>query len=89
LQAVPAGFHGLSLPTAKTVILARVASKLSTSRVYQPLILHALKRYFDGPKRFLKQGDVFSVLMNADDVQYSRTSGVASSHEIADAGNHE
>jgi peroxin-6 len=49
------------MPTAQTVTVARVASKLSVNRIYQPLALQALKSYFDGCKRIVRQGDLIAV----------------------------
>lgn len=60
LQACPGGSPP-SIPTAKTVTVARVASRVSTNRIYQNMLLHSLKDYFDHSKRLISQGDLLSV----------------------------
>jgi hypothetical protein len=59
-----------TIPTARSVTIARVASPLSTDRNYQLLLLSALKRHFDGvagARRLVKQGDVISIDVDTDD----------------------
>lgn len=50
-----------SIPTAKTVTVARVASRISTNRIYQQALLQSLKDYFDRSKRLISQGDLLAV----------------------------
>ncbi|KAI0057091.1 AAA-domain-containing protein [Artomyces pyxidatus] len=74
LQASPEGIHGRALPTAKAVTIARVASRLSTNRVYQPLVLQALKSSFEGKRRLVRQGDLLAVKVDVDQLPYMRLS---------------
>lgn len=60
LQACPGG-SSPSIPTAKTVTVARVASRVSTNRIYQQILLQSLKDYFDRSKRLISQGDLLAV----------------------------
>ncbi|KAF8876037.1 AAA-domain-containing protein [Gymnopilus junonius] len=60
------GFLGPTIPTARTVTVARVASPLSTNRQYQPLFINSLKAYFDSGKRLVKQGDLLAVAIDTD-----------------------
>lgn len=60
LQACPGGLPP-SIPTAKTVTVARVASRVSTNRIYQQMLLQSLKDYFDRSKRLISQGDLLAV----------------------------
>ncbi|KAF8270391.1 AAA-domain-containing protein [Lactarius quietus] len=71
LQAAPDGIRSRNLPTAKAVTIARVASRLSTNRIYQPLILQGLKAFFDGKKRLVKQGDLLAVKVDLNQLQES------------------
>jgi peroxin-6 len=55
---------------AKAVTIARVASRLSTNRSYQPLVLQGLKSFFDGKRRLVKQGDLLAVKVDLNQLQY-------------------
>ncbi|KAI0290473.1 P-loop containing nucleoside triphosphate hydrolase protein [Russula brevipes] len=70
LHAAPDGILNRNLPTAKTVTIARVASRLSTNRSYQPLVLQGLKNFLDGKKRLIKQGDLLAVKVDLNELQY-------------------
>ncbi|ETW85568.1 AAA ATPase [Heterobasidion irregulare TC 32-1] len=61
LQATPGGRLQPLIPVAKSITIARIASRVSISRVYQQQVLHALKRYFDGTKRLVKRGDLLAL----------------------------
>ena len=61
------------IPAAKSITIARVASRVSISRAYQQQVLQALKRYFDGTKRLVKRGDLLALQVDANEV-HSRTS---------------
>ncbi|KAH9001680.1 AAA-domain-containing protein [Lactarius akahatsu] len=74
LQAAPDGVRSRNLPTAKAVTIARVASRLSTNRLYQPLVLQGLKNFFDGKKRLVKQGDLLAVEVDLNQLQYLQAS---------------
>jgi peroxin-6 len=72
LRASPFGSRRPTIPTARSVTIARVASPLSTDRGYQSLFLNALKRYFgsnDGPSRLVKQGDIISTNIDTDSLR--------------------
>ncbi|KAI0315544.1 P-loop containing nucleoside triphosphate hydrolase protein [Amylostereum chailletii] len=66
LQAPPEGLQERSLPTAHAITIARVASKISTNRIYQPLVLQALKSFFDGKRRLIRQGDILAVKVDLE-----------------------
>ncbi|KAJ8469011.1 hypothetical protein ONZ51_g9275 [Trametes cubensis] len=68
IRPSPFGSRRPTIPTAKTVTIARVASAFSTDRTYQPLFLQALQSYFKDTTRLVKQGDVIAVGINTDDV---------------------
>ena len=55
-----------SIPIARAVTVARIASPYSNDRIYQPFFLHALKEYFDTQKRLVKKGDLIAVGMQAE-----------------------
>ncbi|KAH9063671.1 AAA-domain-containing protein [Lactarius deliciosus] len=73
-EAAPDGVRSRNLPTAKAVTIARVASRLSTNRLYQPLVLQGLKNFFDGKKRLVKQGDLLAVEVDLNQLQYLQAS---------------
>ncbi|KAH9056622.1 AAA-domain-containing protein [Lactarius vividus] len=83
LQAAPDGIRSRNLPTAKAVTIARVASRLCTNRLYQPLVLQGLKNFFDGKKRLVKQGDLLAVEVDLNQLQYLQA---GSSGDGAEAG---
>ncbi len=68
LRPSPFGSRRPTIPVAKTVTIARVASAFSTVRLYQPLFLDALQRYFKRSTRLVKQGDIIAVGINTDDL---------------------
>ncbi|KAI0831786.1 AAA-domain-containing protein [Trametes gibbosa] len=68
IRPSPFGSRRPTIPTAKTVTIARVASPFSTDRTYQPLFLQALQSYFKDTTRLAKQGDVIAVGINTDDL---------------------
>jgi hypothetical protein len=65
------------------VTIARVASRLSTNRVYQPLLLQGLKDFFDGKKRLVKQGDLLAVKVDLNQLQYLQASSSGDGAETA------
>ncbi|KAI0259961.1 P-loop containing nucleoside triphosphate hydrolase protein [Gloeopeniophorella convolvens] len=81
LQAAPDGIRSRNLPTAKAVTIARVASRLSTNRTYQPLVLQGLKNFFEGKKRLIRQGDLFSVKVDLNQLQYLQAGSTGDSAE--------
>ncbi|KAI0781289.1 AAA-domain-containing protein [Trametes elegans] len=68
IRPSPFGSRRPTIPVAKTVTIARVASAFSTDRTYQPLFLQALQGYFKDTTRLVKQGDVIAVGINTDDL---------------------
>lgn len=51
----------LPIPFADSLTIARVPSALSVNRTYQALFLDALRRYFEGKQRIMREGDVIAV----------------------------
>lgn len=64
IQACPFGQRTPPIPTAQSITVTRVASPLTTQRKFQPLLLRALRKYFDGKRRLLKKGDVIAVTVD-------------------------
>ncbi|EPS97368.1 hypothetical protein FOMPIDRAFT_79362 [Fomitopsis schrenkii] len=75
LRPSPFGSGKPSIPTARSMTIARVASPISTDRAYQPLFLRALQDYFKDTTRLVKQGDIISVAINTDDVLWQAGEG--------------
>jgi peroxin-6 len=71
---------------AKAVTIARVASRLSTNRSYQPLVLQGLKNFFDGKKRLIKQGDLLAVKVDLNQLQYLQAASTGDSPETGMLG---
>ncbi|RDB21464.1 Peroxisomal biogenesis factor 6 [Hypsizygus marmoreus] len=74
LHSSPFGSRQPAVPMAQTVTVARVASPISTNRIYQHLFLNSLKAYFDSAKRLVKQGDVIAVSLDTNDVNHLQES---------------
>jgi peroxin-6 len=89
LQAAPDGIRSRNLPTAKAVTIARVASRLSTNRIYQPLVLQGLKNFFDGKKRLVKQGDLLAVKVDLNQLQYLEAGSSGDDSETGAVGSGE
>jgi peroxin-6 len=68
------------------VTIARVASRLSTNRIYQPLVLQGLKTFFDGKKRLFKQGDLLAVKVDLNQLQYLQASSSGDGAETGAVG---
>ena len=68
LRPSPFGSRRPTIPVAKTVTIARVASAFSTNRAYQLLFLQALQGYFKQSTRLVKQGDIIAVGIDTDDL---------------------
>lgn len=60
----------LPIPFADNLTIARVPSELSVKRQYQPLFLDALREYFEGKKRIVKEGDIFAVGVEKEKVRW-------------------
>ncbi|KAH9999039.1 AAA-domain-containing protein [Russula vinacea] len=86
LQAAPDDIRSRNLPTAKAVTIARVASRLSTNRSYQPLVLRGLKNYFDGKRRLVKQGDLLAVKVDLNQLQYLQATSTGDGAETDTLG---
>ncbi|KAF8497120.1 AAA-domain-containing protein [Russula emetica] len=86
LQAAPDGIRSRNLPMAKAVTIARVASRLSTNRSYQPLVLQGLKIFFDGKRRLIKQGDLLAVKMDLNQLQYLQAVSTGDGSETGTLG---
>ena len=71
---------------AKAVTIARVASRLSTNRSYQPLVLQGLKSFFDGKKRLVKQGDLLAVKVDLNQLQYLQAASTSDGPETGTLG---
>ncbi|TFY65845.1 hypothetical protein EVG20_g5243 [Dentipellis fragilis] len=84
LQAAPSGTRGFNLPVAKSITIARIASKVSTTRLYQYLVLQSLKAFFHGYRRLIKQNDLIEVDINTELIQQSRTSSMNLELEASD-----
>ena len=89
IQAAPDGIRSRNLPTAKAVTIARVASRLSTNRSYQPLVLQGLKNFFDGKRRLIKQGDLLAAKVDLNQLQFLQTVSTGDSSETGTLGERE
>ncbi|KAF9812997.1 hypothetical protein IEO21_05830 [Rhodonia placenta] len=69
LRSSPFGSQQPTIPTARTMTIARVASPASTDRAYQRLFLRALQDYLRQERRIVKQGDVVTVTINTDEAR--------------------
>jgi peroxin-6 len=63
LRASPFGNRAPAVPTAKSMTIARVASPLSTHRVYQDQFVQGLRSFY-GTGRLVKQGDLVPIAWN-------------------------
>jgi hypothetical protein len=68
------------------VTIARVASRLSTNRSYQPLVLQGLKDFFDGKRRLVKQGDLLAVKVDLNQLQYLQAASTGDGSETDTLG---
>lgn len=66
LLTSPFGSLEPNIPIARSATIARVATPISTDRSYQTLFLHALKQYFEGKKRLVKEGDLIALEIDTD-----------------------
>ncbi|KAK0210498.1 AAA-domain-containing protein [Desarmillaria ectypa] len=67
LYPSPFGSGRPTIPIARSVTVARVASPISVDRTYQTLFVTALQRHFDGAPTLVKAGDMIAVALNTDD----------------------
>ncbi|CDO74862.1 hypothetical protein BN946_scf185004.g12 [Trametes cinnabarina] len=75
IRPSPFGSGRPTIPIAKTVTIARVASAFSTDRTYLPLFLQALQSYFKYTTRLVKQGDVIAVGIDTDNLMSQSDEG--------------
>jgi len=68
------------------VTIARIASRLSTNRSYQPLVLQGLKTFFDGKRRLMKQGDLLAVKVDLNQLQYFQAASTGDGSETNTLG---
>ncbi|KAJ4488270.1 AAA-domain-containing protein [Lentinula aciculospora] len=68
LHPSPFGSREPSVPIARSVTIARVASPLSINKAYQNSFLQTLKARFSLGKHLVKQGDLVAVGINTDSV---------------------
>jgi len=61
VQQSPFGHQTPSIPVARSITLARIASPVSVQKKYQSLALWALRRHFQESRRLLKEGDMVAV----------------------------
>ncbi|KAG8958992.1 peroxisomal assembly protein [Tulasnella sp. 419] len=61
IRPSPFGSSSPSVPTAKAITVARIASPHATQKAYQSLFLHALKQHFQGKRRLLKKRDIIAL----------------------------
>lgn len=61
VRKCPFGQKKPPTPVARSVTLARIASPISVQKRYQPLVLKALREYFQVAKRVLKNGDMVAM----------------------------
>lgn len=73
-QGMPLADCPLPLPFADALSISRVAGPLSINRAYQPLFLNALRSYFEGRRRVVKEGDIVSVAFDSAKVRWTRSS---------------
>lgn len=69
-----------AFPTAHSVTVARIASPYSVHRSYQAAFLAALKDYFQGRRRILKEKDIIAVGISEEGARFGTS--VAEEDEI-------
>lgn len=62
----PFGSANPSIPVARSVTIARVASPNSINRQYQSLFFHSLRKYFDSGKQLVKKNDIIAVSIDTN-----------------------
>ncbi|KAK0459470.1 AAA-domain-containing protein [Desarmillaria tabescens] len=67
LHPSPFGSGRPTIPVARSITVARVASPISVDRTYQTLFVTALQRHFEGAPTLVKAGDIIAVALNTDD----------------------
>ncbi|KAI9613305.1 hypothetical protein H4Q26_009905 [Puccinia striiformis f. sp. tritici PST-130] len=86
LNALPAGLPSHlshpSLPTIRSLTLARLASPQALTKSYQPSFLRALKKYFENKLRVLRDGDVIAIAIDQDSVRFTDSQPEPSADEL-------
>lgn len=70
LRSSPFGSRQPTIPVARSITIARVASPITVDRRYQNLCLSALKSYFETTRRLVKNGDIIALPLDTDAAQY-------------------
>jgi hypothetical protein len=68
------------------VTIARVASRLSTNRIYQPLVVQGLKHFLERKRRLIKQGDLLAVKVDLNQLQYLQAASTGDGPEMDTLG---
>ncbi|PLW50684.1 hypothetical protein PCASD_00713 [Puccinia coronata f. sp. avenae] len=68
---LPSHLSHPSLPTIRSLTLARLASPQALTKSYQPSFLRALKRYFESKPRVLRDGDVIAIAIDLDSTRFT------------------
>ena len=84
IRPSPFGSSNPTIPTARSITVARIASPISINRQYQYLCIDALKTYFDSGKKLMKQGDLLALPINTDLSRRATTAD--NSHEEENVG---
>ncbi|KAF8652744.1 hypothetical protein AX16_004241 [Volvariella volvacea WC 439] len=71
LAAGPFKSHDPAIPTANSIVIARIASPLTTARKYADACFSALKTYLHNSVCLIKQGDIISIPLNTDEVRFT------------------
>ena len=76
LQSLPRSIADVGsrppIPFAESLTIARIASPVSVDKSFQPLFLDALRTYFQGRRRIVRQGDLFGVAIDGRKVRWIR-----------------
>lgn len=67
----PFGASQPTMPVARVITVARIASPFSINKRHQSIFLKALKAYFESGRKLMKPSDVFAVSVNTDDSRRS------------------
>ncbi|POW11224.1 hypothetical protein PSTT_05392 [Puccinia striiformis] len=86
LNALPAGLPShlshASLPTIRSLTLARLASPQALTKSYQPSFLRALKKYFKNNLRVLRDGDIIAIAIDQDSARFTDSQPEPSADEL-------
>lgn len=90
VRPTPFASRAPSLPTARSITVARVSSPYANNKIYQPLFLRALKDHFEQKVRLLRLGDLIAVPIRAEDARlmdggFEEESDEEIAHKLKDA----